>query len=132
MRVSDLTGDVDRVQSKYETQLNGMTDESNEQRDRAITLEKELDEAKKEIELLEGETADLNDTVETMEKNMVAVRADFSSRMDAAREETTVQTEEYEGQLEKLQNELDAKKKESREVVASNEARQTRSLFLSC
>ena len=132
MRVSDLTGDVDRVQSKYETQLNGMTDESNEQRDRAITLEKELDEAKKEIELLEGETADLNDTVEAMEKNMVAVRADFSSRMDAAREETTVQTEEYEGQLEKLQNELDAKKKESREVVASNEARQTRSLFLSC
>ena len=132
MRVSDLTGDVDRVQSKYETQLNGMTDESNEQRDRAITLEKELDEAKKEIELLEGETADLNDTVEAMEKNMVAVRADFSSRMDAAREETTVQTEEYEGQLEKLQNELDAEKKESREVVASNEARQTRSLFLSC
>jgi predicted nucleic acid-binding Zn-ribbon protein len=132
LRVSDLTGDVDRVQSKYETQLNGMTDESNEQRDRAITLEKELDEAKKEIELLEGETADLNDTVEAMEKNMVAVRADFSSRMDAAREETTVQTEEYEGQLEKLQNELDAKKKESREVVASNEARQTRSLFLSC
>ena len=126
MCVSDLTGDVDRVQSKYETQLNGMTDESNEQRDRAITLEKELDEAKKEIELLEGETADLNDTVEAMEKNMVAVRADFSSRMDAAREETTVQTEEYEGQLEKLQNELDAKKKESREVVASNEARQTR------
>ena len=132
MRVSDLTGDVDRVQSKYETQLNGMTDESNEQRDRAITLEKELDEAKKEIELLEGETADLNDTVEAMEKNMVAVRADFSSRMDAAREETTVQTEEYEGQFEKLQNELDAEKKESREVVASNEARQTRSLFLSC
>ena len=130
--MSDLTGDVDRVQSKYETQLNGMTDESNEQRDRAITLEKELDEAKKEIELLEGETADLNDTVEAMEKNMVAVRADFSSRMDAAREETTVQTEEYEGQLEKLQNELDAEKKESREVVASNEARQTRSLFLSC
>lgn len=45
------------------------------------------------------------------------VRADFSSRMDAAREESRLQLEEYEERIDKLQEELDAKKKESREAM---------------
>jgi chromosome segregation ATPase len=119
-RVSDLNAEIERVRDKYEKQLNGKTNESNEQRDRAIVLQKELDETKKKIEALEGDNADLQDTVEAMEKNMSAVRADFASRADVAREETVAQKEEYEEQLEQLKNELDDKKKEAREVSHQN------------
>ena len=119
-RVSDLNAEIERVRDKYEKQLNGKTNESNEQRDRAIALQKELDMAKKDLESLEGDNADLQETVEVMENNMAAVRADFSSRTDAAREETVAQKEEYEEQLEQLKNELDDKKNELREVSHQN------------
>jgi chromosome segregation ATPase len=120
-RVSDLNAEIERVRAKYEKQLNGKTDESNGQRDRAIALQRELDEARKDLESLEGENADLQETIEVMEKNMAAVRAEFSSRTDAAREETVAQREEYEEQLEHLKNELDVKKKELREVSHQND-----------
>jgi chromosome segregation ATPase len=97
--------------------MSDLTNESNEQRDRAIDNEKKLQEKRKEVEAMEGENADLTETVEAMEKNMAAVRTDFSSRMDAAREETISQKELYEERLDKLQVDLDAKTKESREAV---------------
>lgn len=119
-RVSDLNAEIERVRDKYEKQLNGKTNESIEQRDRAIALQKELDTAKKDLESLEEDNADLQETVEVMENNMAAVRADFSSRTDAAREETIAQKEEYEEQLERLTNELDNKKQELKEVSHQN------------
>ncbi|KAL3808289.1 hypothetical protein ACHAXA_009801 [Cyclostephanos tholiformis] len=119
-RVADLNAEIERVREKYEKQLDGKTNESNEQRDRAIVLQKELDEAKKDIDVLEGENADLQETIEAMEKNMEAVRADFSSRTDAARDEAVAQKEEYEEQLEQLKNELDEKNLQLRDLSHQN------------
>jgi chromosome segregation ATPase len=123
-RVADLNADIESVREKYDRQLIGKTNESNEQRGRAIALQKELDEAKKELDGLEGENADLQETIEAMEKNMAAVRADFSSRTDAARDEMIAQKEEYEEQLGQLKNELDEKNLELRE--ASHQSNATR------
>ncbi len=119
-RVADLNAEIERVREKYEKQLDGKTNESNEQRDRAIVLQKELDEAKKDIDVLEGENADLQETIEAMEKNMEAVRADFSSRTDAARDEAVAQKEEYEERLEQLKNELDEKNLQLRDLSHQN------------
>lgn len=119
-RVADLNAEIDSVRERYEKQLIGKTNEGNEQRGRAISLQKELDEARKELDGLEGENADLQETIEAMEKNMAAVRSDFSSRTDTAMNEAIAQKEEYEEQLEQLKNELDEKNLELREASHQN------------
>jgi hypothetical protein len=119
-RVADLNAEIDSVRERYEKQLIGKTNEGNEQRGRAISLQKELDEARKELDGLEGENADLQETIEAMEKNMAAVRSDFSSRTDTATNEAIAQKEEYEEQLEQLKNELDEKNLELREASHQN------------
>lgn len=123
-RISDLNADIEHIENKYETQLATTAKETTKQRDRAIDLQKELNDAKKQLDALEGENADLQETVEAMEKNMTAVRDDFSSRIDAAREELHVQKEEYEKQINQLESELADMKRESREAMQEKDTAQ--------
>lgn len=123
-RIADLNADIEHIQNKYENQLNTTANESNKQRDRAIDLQKELNEAKKQLDALEGENSDLQETVEAMEKNMTAVRDDFSSRIDVAREEKNDQKEMYEKRLKQLETELTATKQEMRESLQQNNVAQ--------
>ena len=116
-KISDLESEMEAVSSEYEGQLDGMTKEGGEHRDRVADLERQLGEANKNIEILEAEEADLQDEVEMMKKNMAAVRDDFSSRMNTSRDQTDAMKEGYEDELEKLQNDLDAKHKEAREAM---------------
>ncbi len=116
-KISDLESEMEVVRSEYEGQLDGMTKEGGQHRDRATDLERELGEAKKNIEALEAEEADLQDEIEMMKKNMAAVRDDFSSRMDTSRDEAAALKEGYEEELEKLRNDLDAKHKEARDAM---------------
>ena len=53
-RISEVNADMERMRTKYEDELNGKIGESNEQRDRAIALQKELNNSKKDIAALEG------------------------------------------------------------------------------
>ena len=53
-RISEVNADMERMRTKYEDELNGKIGESNEQRDRDIALQKELNNSKKEIATLEG------------------------------------------------------------------------------
>lgn len=123
-RISDLNADIEHIEYKYENQLATTAKETTKQRDRAIDLQKELNDAKKQLDALEGENADLQETVEAMEKNMTAVRDDFSSRIDTAREELHVQKEEYEKQINQLESELADMKRESREAMQEKDAAQ--------
>lgn len=123
-RISDLNADIEHIQNKYENQLSTAANETTKQRDRAIDLQKELNDVKKQLDALEGENADLQETVEAMEKNMTAVGDDFSSRIDAAREELLVQKEEYEKQLNQLESEIGDMKRENKEALQEKDVAQ--------
>jgi len=123
-RISDLNADIEHIQNKYENQLSTAANETTKQRDRAIDLQKELNDVKKQLDALEGENSDLQETVEAMEKNMTAVGDDFSSRIDAAREELLVQKEEYEKQLNQLESEISDMKRENLEALQEKDVAQ--------
>jgi hypothetical protein len=116
-----LIAKIERNQAKYKKQLHGKTNQSNKQRDWAIVLQKELDEAKNDLDLLKGENANLQETIKVMEKNLATMHANFLSRTKTARKERFAQKEEYKEQLEHLKNESDVKKKELREVSHQND-----------
>ena len=116
-KISGLESNMEELRSKYERQLDGMTKEGGEHRDRVADLERQLEEAKKNIEELEAEEADLQDEVEMMKQNMAAVREDFSTRLNTAKDEAAATKEGYEEELEKLRNVLDVKNKEAREAM---------------
>lgn len=120
-RESELTTEMEKLREQYERQLSNMTKEYNEQRIQAVALQKELDQTKTELDALEGDNADLQDTINVMENNMAAVRNDFSSRAETAREDAMAQKEEYEMQLDRLHSELEEKKAELKESCHQND-----------
>jgi len=62
-RVSDLNGEINRGSSKYYKGLTCVTNKLNAHRNYVINLQKELEEPKKELETLQGETADIAEMV---------------------------------------------------------------------
>ena len=56
---------------------------------------------------------------------MVAMRSNFASQIDATREETRIQKEKYEQQLENTQEDLDNKKEGMEVLYQSNMAQDT-------
>lgn len=55
-RISEHNSDMEHITSKYETQITTSSNEANTQRDRAITLQQELNKQTKELTILQGET----------------------------------------------------------------------------
>jgi chromosome segregation ATPase len=121
LRESKLTAEMEKLREHYEGQLSNMTKEYNEQLIQTVALQKELDQIKTELDALEGDNADLQDTINVMENNMAAVRNDFSSRSETAREDAMAQKEEYEMQLDRLHNELEEKKEELKKACHQND-----------
>lgn len=120
-RESELTAEMEILRENYEHQLSNMTIENNEQRKKDMALQKELDQTKTELDALEGDNADLQDTINVMENNMAAVRNDFSSRTETAREDAMAQKEEYEMQLDRLHGELEKMKEELKQSCHQND-----------
>ena len=115
-RVSELTTEAEDKEASHAEELKALQASVNEARERADKAESELAESKADVEALEGEASDLQETIQVMEQNMGAVRSDFAGRMDAARDEARIAADEYEGRIDKMREEADGTNKELRKL----------------